>query len=150
MMTPRGPSVLEYNVRMGDPECQTLMHRLDGDLSEIFAAAAQGELQRVEVKWRPEPSVCVVMAARGYPGTPNTGDVIEGIAEAESTGALVFHAGTRFGPRGVETSGGRVLGVTARGADLRTAIRNAYTGVERIRFEGMQFRRDIGAKGLGE
>jgi len=148
MMTPRGPSVLEYNVRLGDPECQTLMHRLDCDLGEVLAAAAQGELHRVEVKWRPEPSVCVVMAAPGYPAAPRLGDPIEGMAEAESTGALVFHAGTRFGAGGVVTAGGRVLGVTARGADLRAAIANAYAGVEAIRFEGMQFRRDIGAKGL--
>ena len=148
MMTKRGPSLLEFNVRLGDPECQTLMHRLDCDLGEVLAAAAQGELHRTVLKWRPEPSVCVVMAAEGYPGNPRTGDVIHGLDAAEAAGAMVFHAGTRFGPGGVETAGGRVLGVTARGASLRDAIQRTYEGVAQIQFTGMQFRRDIGAKGL--
>lgn len=148
MMTPRGPSLLEFNVRLGDPECQTLMHRLDGDLGEVLASAAQGELHRTKLTWRPEPSVCVVLAAEGYPAAPRTGDVIHGLEDAEAAGAMVFHAGTRFGPGGVETAGGRVLGVTARGATLRAAIRQAYAGVEQISFDGMQFRRDIGAKGV--
>ena len=148
MMTTKGPRLLEFNVRLGDPECQALMHRLDCDLGEVFAAAAQGELHRVDLTWRPEPSVCVVMAAGGYPETPRTGDVIHGLEEAESAGAVVFQAGTRFGPHGVETAGGRVLGVTARGGTLGEAIDRAYGGVGRIQFEGMQFRRDIGAKGL--
>jgi phosphoribosylamine---glycine ligase len=148
MMTAQGPRLLEFNVRLGDPECQALMHRLDCDFGEVLAAAAQGELHRVDLTWRPEPSVCVVLAAEGYPGTPRTGDVIFGLEEAESTGAVVFQAGTRFGPQGVETAGGRVLGVTARGNTLRDAIDRAYAGVAQLRFAGMQFRRDIGAKGL--
>lgn len=148
MMTARGPRLLEFNVRLGDPECQALMHRLDCDFGEVLAAAAQGELHRVDLTWRPEPSVCVVMAAQNYPAVPRTGDPIHGLDDAESTGAVVFHAGTRFGPQGVETSGGRVLGVTARGTTLRDAIHRAYAGVDRIRFDGMQFRHDIGAKGV--
>ena len=148
MMTARGPSLLEFNVRLGDPECQTLMHRLDCDLGEVLAAAAHGELHRKQLTWRPEPSVCVVMAAGGYPAAPRTGDVIHGLEAAEATGVTVFHASTAFGPSGVESAGGRVLGVTARGPSLRDAIRNAYSGVEQIHFAGMQYRRDIGAKGL--
>jgi phosphoribosylamine---glycine ligase len=148
MMTSGGPKVLEFNARLGDPETQALMHRLDSDFAEVLYAAASGQLAGHALRWRAEPSVCVVMAAEGYPGKPRSGDVIHGIAEAERTGASVFHAGTRQGANRVETSGGRVLGVTARGADLRTAIGNAYAAVAKIHFDGMHYRTDIGAKGL--
>jgi phosphoribosylamine---glycine ligase len=141
MMTADGPKVLEYNVRLGDPETQCLLHRLDGD----FAAVLLGEAEPV---WRPEPSVCVVMAAAGYPAPPRTGDRIDGIPEAEALGATVFQAGTRLGAQGLQTSGGRVLGVTARGASLAAAMENAYAAVGRIHFDGMQYRHDIGSKGL--
>jgi phosphoribosylamine--glycine ligase len=145
MMTMAGPKVLEFNVRLGDPETQPLMHRLDDDFAGALARAAAGDLKGASLKWKAEPSVCVVMAAAGYPGQVRTGDEITGI---ESSGARVFHAGTKTGPNGLETSGGRVLGVTASGADLQTAVANAYAGVDKIHFEGMHYRRDIARKGL--
>lgn len=145
MMTANGPKVLEFNVRLGDPETQTLMHRLDDDFAGTLARAAAGELKSGSLKWKKDPSVCVVMAASGYPGKVRTGDRITG---TENNPAQVFHAGTRMGPNGLETSGGRVLGVTASGQDLSAAMANAYAGVERIHFDGMHYRRDIGGKGL--
>jgi phosphoribosylamine--glycine ligase len=148
MMTAAGPKVLEFNVRLGDPETQPLMHRMASDFVPALVAAANGELEGVKLEWRRGPSVCVVLASGGYPGTPETGKAIGGIEEAETTGATVFHAGTRMGPAGLETSGGRVLGVTAAGDDLASAIARAYQGAERIHFEGMHYRKDIGQKGL--
>lgn len=148
MMTPEGPKVLEFNVRMGDPEAQPLMHSLEGDLGEALAACARGELRGVDLAWNGNPSVCVVLASQGYPGTPRTGLLISGIEQAQALGATVFHAGTRRAPEGFITAGGRVLGVTASGPDLREAIERAYAAVAQIRFEGMHYRRDIGRKGL--
>jgi hypothetical protein len=145
MMTAAGPKVLEFNVRLGDPETQPLMHRLDCDFGEVLMGAARGDLRGAKLRWKSEPSVCVVVAAEGYPGKVRTGDAISGI---ENCGAQVFHAGTRMGARGLETAGGRVLGVTSSGIDLAAAIANTYSAVEHIRFEGMHFRRDIGQKGL--
>jgi phosphoribosylamine---glycine ligase len=145
MMTSAGFRVLEFNVRLGDPETQPLMHRLNCDFGEVLNAAAHGELRRTQLRWRPEPSVCVVLAAQGYPGEPRKGDLIIGI---ENAGTEVFHAGTRIGSRGLETAGGRVLGVTARGPDLKGAIDTAYNATSRINFEGMHYRKDIGIKGL--
>jgi len=144
MMTATGPKVLEFNVRLGDPETQALMHRIDDDFAGTLARAAAGNLNASSLKWKSEPSVCVVVAAAGYPGPPRTGDPIT-IGETE---AQVFHAGTKIGARGLETSGGRVLGVTASGPDLASAIRSAYEGVGKVRFEGMHYRHDIGEKGL--
>lgn len=141
MMTADGPRVLEYNVRLGDPETQPIMYRMEGD----FAAVLAGE---AAPRWRDDPSVCVVMAASGYPSRPRTGDPIQGIEMAESTGATVFHAGTRLGAKGLETSGGRVLGVTASGPTLGEAITNAYRAAACVQFEGAHYRTDIGAKGL--
>ena len=139
MMTNEGPKVLEFNARLGDPETQPLMQRMAGDLVPML-------LEGIEPGWRPEPSVCVVLAAHGYPGEVRSGDKIEGI---EGNPATVFQAGTRAAAGGgIETAGGRVLGVTASGADLRSAIANAYAGVKHIHFEGMHYRRDIGEKGL--
>jgi phosphoribosylamine---glycine ligase len=145
MMTAEGPKVLEFNVRLGDPETQPLMHRLDCDFAEILMRAANGSLGGAELRFKRDPSVCVVLAAAGYPGTVRSGDPIEGI---ENCGAQVFQAGTRMGSHGLETAGGRVLGVTASGADLAGAIRNSYSAVSRIHFDGMHYRRDIGKKGL--
>jgi phosphoribosylamine---glycine ligase len=145
MMTAAGVRVLEFNVRLGDPETQPLMHRMEGGFGEALRLGAAGELGGVALKWKPEPSVCVVMAAAGYPGSVRTGDQISGIEEC---GAQVFQAGTRMGAKGLETAGGRVLGVTASGADLASAIANTYAAVGKIRFEGMHYRRDIGRKGL--
>ncbi len=148
MMTDRGPKVLEYNVRLGDPETQALMHCLNSDFAQALWAAAHGDLAGVTLTWRAEPSVCVVLASAGYPGTPRTGDAIAGIEEAEALGAAVFHAGTRAGAAGIETAGGRVLGVTASGSGLAGAIDNAYRAAGKIHFDGMHYRRDIGRKGL--
>ncbi len=148
MMTANGPKVLEFNVRLGDPETQALMHRLDCDLAALLLAAAAGRLNHATAAWKPSPSVCVVLASGGYPGTPRTGDPIRGIEDAELLGATVFHAGTKLGPNGLVTSGGRVLGVTASGKDLPAAIANSYAAVSRIHFEGMHYRTDIGRKGL--
>ncbi len=145
MMTAAGPRVLEFNARLGDPETQALMHRLASDFTAPLEAAAHGRLTQSRLDWRPAPSVCVVLAAHGYPGQPRSGDPIHG---ADHSTAQVFHAGTRLTPRGLETSGGRVLGVTASGPTLRGAIANTYHAVSSIHFDGMQFRRDIAAAGL--
>lgn len=138
MMTSDGPKVLEFNVRMGDPEAQPLMYRMASDLVATL-------LDGASIEWRPEPSVCIVLAAAGYPGTPRTGDLITGI---DDCGATVFHAGTRQTEHGLVTAGGRVLGVTSSGPDLPAAISNTYKAVRRIHFDGMHYRSDIGRKGL--
>jgi phosphoribosylamine--glycine ligase len=148
MMTAAGPKVLEFNVRLGDPETQPLMHRLASDFVPALMAAASGELAGVKLEWRAGPSVCVVLASGGYPGAYGTGKAIRGVEAAEATGATVFHAGTRMGAAGLETAGGRVLGVTAAGQDLTGAIHGAYEAVRQVDFEGMHYRTDIGRKGL--
>ncbi|MEJ5370011.1 MAG: phosphoribosylamine--glycine ligase [Bryobacteraceae bacterium] len=148
MMTPHGPMVLEFNVRLGDPETQALLHRMEGDFGALVASAAAGRVDPSHLKFRPDPSVCVVLAAAGYPGKPRTGDPITGIEDAERRGAVVFHAGTKLDGGRLVTAGGRVLGVTASGATLEKAIAAAYHACEAIHFEGMQYRRDIGRKGL--
>lgn len=145
MMTADGPKVLEFNVRLGDPETQALMHRIDDDFAGTLAQAAAGDLKPDRLRWKQGPSVCVVMSAAGYPGKVRTGDLITGI---ESAAAQVFHAGTKMGPRGLETAGGRVLGVTGSGANLAEAVANTYRGVEKIHFDGMHYRKDIAKKGL--
>lgn len=147
MMTADGPKVLEFNVRLGDPETQALLHRVQSGFLEALEFAAGGE--RVKMRWNTQPSVCVVLASRGYPEAAVTGDLISGITEAEQRGAVVFHAGTKRDAQGkLTTAGGRVLGVTASGTTLASAIENAYDAAGKICFAGMQFRRDIGAKGL--
>jgi phosphoribosylamine--glycine ligase len=145
MLTAEGPKILEYNVRLGDPETQPLMHRLRSDFAEILMATAHGALGNAKLEWAPGPSLCVVLASRGYPGKFPVGLPVKGLDKA---GEMVFHAGTRFGPHGIETAGGRVLGVTAAGGTLEEAIDRAYAAVGRIHFEGMHFRTDIGRKGL--
>jgi phosphoribosylamine--glycine ligase len=145
MMTRDGPKVLEFNVRLGDPETQPLMHRLDDSFGETLMRAATGNLADTRLRWKSDPSVCVVLAAAGYPGQVRTGDPIQGI---DDCGAQVFHAGTKTGPRGLETAGGRVLGVTASGPDLAAAVTNTYQAVSQIHFDGMHYRRDIAQKGL--
>jgi phosphoribosylamine--glycine ligase len=149
MMTAAGPKVLEFNVRLGDPETQPLMHRMASDFAPVLMAAAEGNLGNASLEWRAGPSVCVVLASGGYPGPYQNGKQICGIETAEAEGATVFHAGTRMGAAGLETAGGRVLGVTAGGEDLRSAIGRAYQAAAHIRFDGMHYRRDIGRKGLG-
>jgi phosphoribosylamine--glycine ligase len=148
MMTAEGPKLLEFNVRLGDPETQPLMHRMVADFDQVLLASVEGRLDGMSFDWRPDPSVCVVLASGGYPAAFQSGQPILGIGEAEATGATVFQAGTRTGLTGPETAGGRVLGVTARGSGLPQAIENAYLAVDKISFEGMHYRRDIGRKGL--
>jgi phosphoribosylamine--glycine ligase len=148
MMTERGAKVLEFNVRMGDPETQPLMHRVRSDFAEVLMAGACGELRGVRLEWAAEPSVCIVLAAAGYPGKVRLGDEISGIKQAEATGATVFHAGTKMDGGALRTSGGRVLGVTSSGEDLAAAIARSYEASSKIRFDGMQYRSDIGRKGL--
>jgi phosphoribosylamine---glycine ligase len=148
MMTAHGPKVLEFNVRLGDPETQPLMHRMRSDFVPALLAAAEGRLAGQQLEWNTGPSVCVVLASGGYPGTYHTGREICGVEKAEAHGAVVFHAGTRMLHGRLETNGGRVLGVTASGADLPTAIGAAYSAVQCIEFEGMHYRHDIGRKGI--
>jgi len=149
MMTAAGPRVLEFNCRFGDPETQVLLTRLEGDLVELLCATAEGRLAGAEVRWRQESAVCVIMASAGYPDTVRSGFPIHGIESAESTGAVVFHAGTRRDPSlGLVNAGGRVLGVTASGMTLGAAVESAYGAVGRIQFEGVQYRKDIASRGL--
>ncbi len=148
MLTAEGAKVLEFNVRLGDPETQPLMHRMQSDFVPALVAAAEGRLAGVRLEWRAEPSVCVVLASSGYPGAYESGRRIDGIEAAEAAGATIFQAGTRRSGDGLETAGGRVLGVTARGPTLAAAIERTYYAISHIRFEGMHFRHDIGRKGL--
>jgi len=149
ILTKAGPKVLEFNSRFGDPETQVYLTRLENDLVELLAASVDGTLEKIELKWRPETAVCVVLASGGYPGNYSKGKVITGLAAADALpGIKVFHAGTALKDGQIVTNGGRVLGVTALGADLRAAQAAAYAAVGRIQFEGAQFRKDIGAKGL--
>jgi len=141
--------VLEFNARFGDPETQPVMARLDTDLIEIIEAILDGSLSRIDVKWKPESAVCVVMASGGYPGNYEKGMVIRGLdSAAQLRNVSVFHAGTALKDGTVVTDGGRVLGVTGLGPVVAAAIDNAYKGVREIAFEGAHFRRDIGARAL--
>ena len=150
MLTQSGPKILEFNARFGDPETQVYLTRLKNDLIELLAASVDGTLDKIELEWRPEASVCVVMASGGYPGNYAKGLPITGIeAAAALPDTKVFHAGTALQDGRVVTQGGRVLGVTAWGDGLRTARDRAYAAVDRIQFEGAHVRRDIAAKGIG-
>jgi phosphoribosylamine--glycine ligase len=152
MLTSQGPKVLEYNVRFGDPECQPLLMRLKSDLVELFDAAVDGSLDRLEpLEWDERPSVCVVMASEGYPGSYEKGHPIRGLDEAAKVeGVKVFHAGTTLVDGNVVTSGGRVLGVTALGSSIAKAKLNAYTAVKQIRWDGAWCRKDISDRALAE
>jgi phosphoribosylamine--glycine ligase len=145
MVTDDGPKVLEFNCRFGDPETQSLLPRLDGDLLSCLAAAAHGDLGHVDLAVEDNAAVTVVLAAGGYPSGGDTGSRIEGIADAESTGALVFHAGTALRDDQLVTNGGRILNVTGIGPTVGEARDHAYAAVDRISFAGMQFRSDIAA-----
>jgi phosphoribosylamine--glycine ligase len=149
MLTKNGPKVLEFNARFGDPETQVYLARLENDLVELLDASISGTLDKVELKWSPLASVCVVMASGGYPGSYEKGKVISGLDDASAfPNTKVFHAGTARAGDDIVTSGGRVLGVTALGKDLESAQTVAYAAAEKIQFEGVQFRRDIAAKAL--
>ncbi len=148
MLTPAGPKVLEFNCRFGDPECQPLMARLKSDLLELMIATCEGKLDQINVEWDERAACCVVVAAEGYPEKPRSGVVIEGIdAAMHVPGVTVYHAGTKRDlDSQIVTAGGRVLGVTGLGDGLGLARQRAYEGVAKIKFPGMQFRKDIGAK----
>jgi phosphoribosylamine--glycine ligase len=148
MLTSKGPMVLEYNCRLGDPETQPIMMRMDFDLAAAFEAVASRRLDRFKPAWKPGASVCVVLASGGYPETFEKGKEITGLADAEALpDVAVFHAGTRREGDGFVTSGGRVLGVTAAADSLPQAIHKAYRAAGKICFDGMHCRSDIGAKG---
>jgi phosphoribosylamine--glycine ligase len=150
MLTKDGPKVLEFNARFGDPETQVYLTRLDSDLVELLEACLNGTLGKARLAWNPMPSVCVVMASGGYPGNYEKGKTISGITAANSLpNTKVFHAGTARAGDDIITNGGRVLGVTALGKDLKLAQTAAYAAVEKIRFDGAQFRHDIAAKATG-
>lgn len=145
MLTAQGPKLMEYNCRFGDPECQALMLRLESDLADLLLACAQGRLDEVTPKWSADPAISIVYAAMGYPKTPITGTVIEGIANAEALGVTVFHAGTAFSATGkLVAAGGRVLTIAAHGHDIGEARALAYAAIRKIRWHGGFFRRDIG------
>lgn len=146
MMTANGPKLLEYNVRFGDPETQSILVRLETSLVDICEAICAGTLNDLDIKWKLGSSACVVLASQGYPAAPKTGDLIYGIDEAKSIpGVEIFHAGTSALTVGeYYTAGGRVLGVTAAGDDLSQALAKAYEAAAKISFDGIQYRRDIG------
>ncbi len=144
MLTPNGPKVVEYNARFGDPECQVVLSLLDSDLLDIMMACRNGNLDQVDVKWKDESACVLVLASGGYPNSYQKGYPITGIEKANET-AVVFHAGTKKGENGeILTNGGRVLGVTATGTDLETAIQGAYAAASNISWTDMHFRTDIG------
>ena len=150
MMTATGPMVLEFNCRFGDPETQPILMRLESDLVSAIEAAIEGRVSDGDFKWSPEPAVCVVMASGGYPGTFTAGKKIVGLeTAAQRPGVKVFHAGTSFQDGTYYTTGGRVLGVTARAATLAEAVQNAYAATSGIGFEGMHYRKDIAARAVG-
>lgn len=146
MITDSGPKVIEYNVRFGDPECQTLMLRLTSDLPGVLEACIDGKLDQIELEWDPRTAVCVTMASGGYPGKYANDLPISGLDGAAAQNATVFHAGTRDKNSQVVTAGGRVLSVCALGTDLNAARSTAYTACDAIRYDGKHFRRDIGKR----
>jgi phosphoribosylamine--glycine ligase len=149
MMTARGPMVLEFNCRFGDPETQPILMRLESDLIEALEASIEGRVSEGDFRWSQESSACVVMASGGYPGTFGAGKRITGLEEAGAIeGVKVFHAGTAKRGEAYFTSGGRVLGVTARAGDLETAVEHAYAACVKISFEGAHYRKDIAARAL--
>jgi phosphoribosylamine--glycine ligase len=149
MITPGGPRVLEFNVRFGDPEAQPILMRMKSDLLEVFEAVCREQLSEVTLEWEPRPAVCVVMASRGYPGPYEKGKVITGLDRvAQMKDVKVFHAGTAEQDGQIVTAGGRVLGVTALGANIAEAKKRAYEAVEMIHFDGAYYRRDIADKAL--
>ncbi|MER9745970.1 phosphoribosylamine--glycine ligase [Mesorhizobium sp. M0140] len=144
MITDKGPRLIEYNTRFGDPECQVLMMRLKDDLLVLLNAATDGQLAHTSVRWRDEAALTVVMAARGYPGTPEKGSVIRGVEDAASDGVEIFHAGTAINGGALVANGGRVLNVTASGATVGEAQKRAYAALDRIDWPDGFCRRDIG------
>ena len=148
MLTKHGPKILEFNARFGDPETQPLLVRMESDIVPLFEACIDGTLEQCDLKWKPENAVCVVMAAKGYPGSYEKGKEISGLDEAGALpDVVVFHAGTKGESGKVLTNGGRVLGITATGPDTPSAIAKAYEAVSKIKWDGIHYRKDIGARG---
>jgi len=149
MMTESGPKVLEFNARFGDPETQVIMARMRSDIVPILEQCATGALGETRIEWVKEPAVCVVVASRGYPEAPEVGKVVTGLDSVKDwSDVIVYHAATKREEGQIRTVGGRVLGVTALGANLESAIARAYEAIGRVQFEGMSYRRDIGARAL--
>ena len=150
MLTPKGPKVIEYNCRFGDPETQVVLPMLDADLYEIFEAISNHELDKVDIKWHKGSCACVVMASGGYPESYPKGIEMNGFDEkGQAEGCFVYHAGTKLSDDGkFLTNGGRVIGVTAKGDTLPEALSTAYAGVDKISFEGAHYRKDIGQRAL--
>ncbi len=150
MITPEGiPKVVEFNCRFGDPEAQAVLPLLETPLQEVMLACIEGRLDSLDLQWKPGAAACVVVAAEGYPDTYSKGMEISGLDEVAATGALVFQAGTRLKGGSIVADGGRVLGVTGLGDSFEAAIANAYSGIDKICFEGMYHRRDIGYRVQG-
>jgi phosphoribosylamine--glycine ligase len=149
MMTARGPVVLEFNCRFGDPETQPILMRLESDLVEAMEASIDGRTSDGDFRWSNDAAVCVAMASGGYPGSYEAGKKITGLEDAAKLdGVKVFHAGTSKRDSAFYTSGGRVLGVTAKAAELETAVQRAYEACAKIGFEGAHYRKDIAARAL--
>jgi phosphoribosylamine--glycine ligase len=149
MITDKGPRVLEFNARFGDPETQVIMARMRSDIVPILAGVAEGQLKETKIDWAKEAAVCVVLAARGYPDSPETGQAVHGLDSLQGeSDVMVFHAATAAAEGKVVTVGGRVLGVTALGATLDAAVQRAYQAVTKVSFDGMHYRKDIGQRAL--
>jgi phosphoribosylamine--glycine ligase len=149
MITKYGPKVVEFNARFGDPECQPIMMRLKSDLVPLLEATIDGRLDEVKPEWHDEPAVCVVLTAHGYPGAYDKGKEIRGLENLkEWADGFVFHAGTVKEKDRWLTTGGRVLGVTARGKDIASAVENVYGAVAKISWDGMHYRKDIAQRAL--
>ncbi|HEX4578241.1 MAG TPA: phosphoribosylglycinamide synthetase C domain-containing protein, partial [Edaphobacter sp.] len=151
MMTPRGPLVLEFNARFGDPETEAILLRLETDIVDLFNASIDGTATHLQIRMRPGASVCVIAASGGYPGKYSSGKPIIGLPPADSHAeedVVVFHSGTNVKDGQLVTAGGRVLAISAVAPDLQTALDKAYAQLAKISFEGMQYRRDIGHRAL--
>ncbi len=147
MLTKTGPQVLEFNCRLGDPETQAIVARMDFDLAEVLGDVAEGRLDPSKLRWKPGASACVVLASGGYPGKFETGKRIEGLTALKNiSGVKILHAGTKLSGDALLTSGGRVLGVTGAGPSLEVALAAVYAAAARIHFQGMHYRKDIGAR----
>jgi len=144
MLTNRGPIVIEYNCRFGDPEAQAVLSLLENDLLEIMEAVTDGGLSEIKIRWADAHSACIMLASKGYPLSYKTGFLINGLEAAENSGAVVYHSGTEYKGESFYTAGGRVLGVTAIASTLNSALEKAYKAADLINFEGVFFRRDIG------
>ena len=146
MLTDKGPRVVEYNARFGDPETQAVLPLLDSDLMEIMMAVRNQTLDQMDIRWKDQAAACIVLASGGYPGKYESGKLITGLEDAEKMGATVYHAGTKLTEAGYVTAGGRVLGVNALGGSLKAAVDSAYAAARKIHFDGAHMRSDIGSK----